>query len=75
MMVTGPGEQGAAVAKMVASSNPLEGDDVPKPGEGPSKESREAGHYDVLFVGTNANGDRYGSHRYRRHGPRLRLNF
>jgi short subunit dehydrogenase-like uncharacterized protein len=58
MMVTGPGEQGAAVANMVASSNPLEGDDVPKPGEGPSKESREAGHYDVLFVGTNANGDR-----------------
>jgi short subunit dehydrogenase-like uncharacterized protein len=58
MMVTGPGEQGAAAANMVASSNPLEGDDVPKPGEGPSKESREAGHYDVLFVGTNANGDR-----------------
>jgi short subunit dehydrogenase-like uncharacterized protein len=58
MMVTGPGEQGAAAASMVASSNPLEGDDVPKPGEGPSKESREAGHYDVLFVGTNASGDR-----------------
>ena len=58
MMVCGPGEQGKAVADMVASSNPLGGDDVPKPGEGPSKESREAGHYDVLFVGTNANGDR-----------------
>ena len=58
MMVCGPGEQGKAVAEMVASSNPLGGDNVPKPGEGPSKESREAGHYDVLFVGTNANGDR-----------------
>jgi len=58
MMVTGPGDQGAAAAKMVASSNPLEGDDVPKPGEGPSKESREAGHYDVLFVGTNDEGGR-----------------
>ena len=58
MMVCGPGEQGKAVADMVASSNPLGGDDVPKPGEGPSKESREAGHYDVLFVGTNAKGDR-----------------
>ena len=58
MMVCGPGEQGKAVADMVASSNPLGGDDVPQPGEGPSKESREAGHYDVLFVGTNANGDR-----------------
>ena len=58
MMVCGPGEQGKAVADMVASSNPLGGDDAPKPGEGPSQESREAGHYDVLFVGTNANGDR-----------------
>lgn len=58
MMVCGPGEQGKAVADMVASSNPLGGDDVPQPGEGPSKESREAGHYDVLFVGTNASGDR-----------------
>ena len=58
MMVCGPGEPGKAVADMVASSNPLGGDDVPKPGEGPSKESREAGHYDVLFVGTNARGDR-----------------
>ena len=58
MMVCGLGEQGKAVADMVASSNPLGGDDAPKPGEGPSQESREAGHYDVLFVGTNANGDR-----------------
>ena len=58
MMVTGPGDQGAAMAEMVSSSNPLEGDDVPKPGEGPSKESREAGHYDVLFVGTNDEGGR-----------------
>jgi short subunit dehydrogenase-like uncharacterized protein len=58
MTVCGPGEQGKAVADMVASSNPLGGDDAPKPGEGPSQESREAGHYDVLFVGTNANGDR-----------------
>ena len=57
MMVTGPGEQGKAIAEIVAKTNPLEGDDVPQPGEGPSKESREAGHYDVLFVGQNASGD------------------
>ena len=56
MMLTGPGEQGKAAAEMVASVNPLEGDDVPAPGEGPSKESREAGNYDVLFVGTTADG-------------------
>jgi len=57
MMLTGSGEQGKAIADIVASSNPLVGDDVPKPGEGPSKASREAGNYDVLFVGTNNNGD------------------
>lgn len=57
MMMTGPGEQGKAVAEVVASTNPLAGDDVPQPGEGPSKESREAGNYDVLFIGTNSAGD------------------
>ena len=56
MMLTGPGEQGKAAAEFVAAANPLAGDDVPKPGEGPSKESREAGNYDVLFVGTTADG-------------------
>ena len=29
----------------------------PKPGEGPSKEEREAGHYDVLFVGLGGEGE------------------
>jgi short subunit dehydrogenase-like uncharacterized protein len=28
-----------------------------KPGEGPSKEEREAGFYDVLFIGSNDKGD------------------
>lgn len=56
MMMTGPGDEGKAVADMVASVNPF-GDEPPKPGEGPSKESREAGFYDVLFVGTATNGD------------------
>jgi short subunit dehydrogenase-like uncharacterized protein len=56
MMLTGAGDQGKAVADMVASSNPLAGDDVPKPGEGPSKEAREAGNYDILFIGTAADG-------------------
>ena len=57
MMMTGPGEQGKAIAEVVASTNPLIGDDVPQPGEGPSKERREAGHYDVLFIGTGDNGE------------------
>lgn len=56
MMLTGPGEQGKAMAEMVVKADPLGGDDAPKPGEGPSKESREAGNYDLLFVGTTADG-------------------
>ena len=58
MMVAGPGDQGKAIAEAIASDNPLGGDDAPKPGEGPSKEEREAGHYDILYVGLGANGER-----------------
>ena len=57
MMVTGPGEQGKAAAEAVASANPF-GDEPPKPGEGPSKEEREAGHYDILYIGLGQNGER-----------------
>ncbi len=56
MMMVGAGEKGKAIGDMVAASNPLKGDDVPKPGEGPSREAREAGNYDVLFVGTTDDG-------------------
>lgn len=57
MMVTGPGDQGKAAAEAVASADPF-GEDPPKPGEGPSKEEREAGHYDILYVGLGVNGER-----------------
>jgi short subunit dehydrogenase-like uncharacterized protein len=57
MVITGPGEQGEAVArKIMAANNKLSGNDVPKPGEGPSKEEREAGHYDLLFVAIAPDG-------------------
>ncbi|MGC6512133.1 MAG: saccharopine dehydrogenase family protein [Parvibaculales bacterium] len=56
MMMAGPGEEGKAVAEMVAGMDMLAGD-VPQPGEGPSKESREAGNYDVLFVGQMPDGE------------------
>jgi short subunit dehydrogenase-like uncharacterized protein len=58
MMICGAGDEGKAMAEMVASTNPLEGDDVPQPGEGPDKASREAGNYDNLFIGTTADGQR-----------------
>ena len=57
MVITGPGEQGEATAKKImAANNKLSGNDVPKPGEGPSKEEREAGHYDLLFVAIAPDG-------------------
>ena len=49
MWVMGPGEDGKAAADFISSSNPLS--NAPKPGEGPSRESRENGNYDILFCG------------------------
>tara|TARA_B100001250_G_scaffold174568_1_gene150095 strand:+ start:1369 stop:2529 length:1161 start_codon:yes stop_codon:yes gene_type:complete len=49
MWISGPGDDGKAIADMVAASNPIAGDDAPKPGEGPSREKRENGNYDILF--------------------------
>lgn len=50
MMLTGPGDQGEEMAKAVASTDMIGSTDL-KPGEGPSKEERENGSYDVLFIG------------------------
>ena len=44
------------MAHVVANTDPFAGDDVPKPGEGPSKEEREAGHYDLVFIGEANDG-------------------
>ena len=54
MWIQGPGEEGKAAAEYVGSINPLA--DAPAPGEGPSKESRENGNYDVLFCADLADG-------------------
>ncbi|MDJ0655076.1 MAG: saccharopine dehydrogenase NADP-binding domain-containing protein [Xanthomonadales bacterium] len=51
MVMTGPGDTGEDMAKAMARSNDLGDKEGPKPGEGPSKEEREAGSYDLLFVG------------------------
>ncbi len=57
MMVAGPKETGEATAKaIVAGNNKLGAQGGPKPGEGPSKEERETGHYDLLFVGIAPDG-------------------
>lgn len=50
MVVTGPGEQGKTLAERLAGDRSLMKEGGPKPGEGPSKEEREAGFYDLLFM-------------------------
>ncbi|MFA3792331.1 trans-acting enoyl reductase family protein [Aliiglaciecola sp. SL4] len=49
MMFTGPGDKGKAIADHVAADKSMASDEGPKPGEGPSKEEREAGFFDVIF--------------------------
>ena len=56
MMLTGPGDQGEAIAKHIAVTPMIGTPDDPKPGEGPTKEERDNGHYDVLFVGEYPDG-------------------
>ena len=70
MWIQGPGEEGKAAAEFISTMNPL--GDAPEPGEGPSRESRENGNYNVLFcadidgetIKASVNGDMdpgYGS--------------
>ena len=56
MMLTGPGDKGEAIAKHIAGTDMMGGEGGPKPGEGPSKEERENGFYDVLFVAEMPDG-------------------
>ena len=58
MVAPGIGEMGKAAAEAIARMNPLTSDKGPKPGEGPSPEERDAGFYDLLFIGEGANGER-----------------
>jgi short subunit dehydrogenase-like uncharacterized protein len=57
MMVAGPKDTGEAMAKaIVAGNNKMGAQGGPKPGEGPSKEEREAGYFDLLFLGIGPDG-------------------
>ncbi|MBD3728357.1 MAG: saccharopine dehydrogenase NADP-binding domain-containing protein [Sphingomonadales bacterium] len=55
MVMTTPGEAGKAMAEALAKASPL-GERKLKPGEGPSREEREAGFYDILFIGEYPDG-------------------
>jgi short subunit dehydrogenase-like uncharacterized protein len=57
MVLTGPGEKGEANAKRVMAANSEKtGPNAPKPGDGPSKEERENGRYDILYVAIAPDG-------------------
>lgn len=59
MMLTSPGDMGKAAANAAVEfmKNPF-GAKPPKPGEGPTKEERENGFYDVVFVADMPDGGR-----------------
>jgi short subunit dehydrogenase-like uncharacterized protein len=57
MQIAGVGEEGEALAKRIlAANNKMATSAGPKPGEGPSKEERENGMYDLLFVALAPDG-------------------
>ena len=56
MMVTGAGEKGEAMAQAIAADRSLGAEGGPQPGEGPSLAEREAGFFDLLFLGQDAQG-------------------
>ena len=70
MLMTGAGPAGQKRAKAAARAEGIQNALIgfaptralirrfvlPKPGKGPSKADREAGHYDVLFIGETAKG-------------------
>jgi short subunit dehydrogenase-like uncharacterized protein len=57
MVLTGDGEQGEANARLLmAANNKMGRMEAPKPGEGASKEERENGLYDLLFVALTPDG-------------------
>ena len=49
MWIQGPGDEGKVAAEAISKMNPF--GNAPEPGEGPSRQSRENGNYDVLFCG------------------------
>lgn len=55
MMLTTLGEAARALVDAAAKANPFSGKGL-KPGDGPSKEERETGFYDVVFTGIYPDG-------------------
>lgn len=58
LVVPGLGEIGKTAAEALAKVNPMAADKGPAPGEGPSREERESGYYDLAFVAEMPDGER-----------------
>ncbi|MCX8474692.1 MAG: saccharopine dehydrogenase NADP-binding domain-containing protein [Sphingomonas sp.] len=58
MIAPGLGDIGKAAAEAIAKMNPMNSDKGPAPGEGPSKEERETGFYEIAFVAEMPDGER-----------------
>jgi short subunit dehydrogenase-like uncharacterized protein len=58
MIAPGLGDIGKAAAEAIAKMNPMNSDKGPAPGEGPGKEERETGFYDLAFVAEMPTGER-----------------
>ena len=57
MFFAGPGDAGRQLADMMAAmASGMGGEGGPEPGEGPSKEEREAGGYELLGIGSHPDG-------------------
>jgi short subunit dehydrogenase-like uncharacterized protein len=58
MVAPGLGDLGKAAAEAIAKMNPMNAEKGPAPGEGPSKEERDTGYYDIAFVAEMPSGER-----------------
>jgi len=56
MVAPGIGDLGKAAAEAIAKMNPMNAEKGPAPGEGPSKEERDTGHYEIAFVAEMPDG-------------------
>lgn len=59
MLMTGAGDKGKAIAEKIFASRAME-EDKTQPGEGPSREERQTGYYDVLLAGETVDGESLG---------------
>ena len=57
MIAPGLGDLGKAAAEAIAKMNPMNAEKGPAPGEGPSKEERETGFYEIAFVAEMPGGE------------------